>query len=211
MRDFTLYLWATPNSRRVSILFCELGLPFSVQTVNIRRGEQFADRITALNPAAKIPIVTWREDGQLRVLFESGAILSRFAERSRRFLPADGNARDEVMAWFMVALNSLGPITGQTHHWSELSRIRSEAALAHNRGLAERLYRLLDERLAGHRFLAGDYSVADIAAYPWVAASDWTTLDIRDYPHLLRWRDDVARRPAVARGMALPEGVSLEG
>ncbi len=211
MRDVTLYLWATPNSRRVSILFCELGIEFRVQTVNIRQGEQFADRITALNPAAKIPIVTWREDAQLRVLFESGAILSRFAERSGRFLPPHGNARDEVMEWFMLALTSLGPITGQTHHWSELSKTRSDAALAHHRELAQRLYRLLDERLAGHRFLAGDYSIADIAAYPWIAVSEWTTLDIRDFPHLQRWREELADRPGVARGMGFPPGVTLSG
>ncbi len=211
MRHLTLYMWATPNSRRVAILFCELGLQFRVEPVNIRRGEQFADRITALNPAAKIPVVTWQEGDRVRVLCESGAILMRFAERSSRFLPQKGRARDEVLHWFMAALTSLGPITGQTHHWSKLSETRSDVALAHNMALAERLYRLLDRRLGEHRFLAGDYSIADVAAYPWVAVSDWTTLDIRDFPHLLRWRDEVADRPAVARGMALPEGVTLDG
>ena len=210
MNNIVLYMWATPNSRRVSILFEELGLDFEVRPVNIRQQEQFEPEILACNPYGKVPIVVWQEKNTPRVLFESGAILLQFADAHNQFLATDGPARDETLAWLMVVLTALGPHSAQAHHWKELAPERSEPALQHHRGLANRVYRLLDNHLSKRRYLTGEYSIADMAAYPWIGVSDWTTLDIRDFPHLEAWYQDVGSRPAVIRGMSLPIGAVLE-
>jgi len=203
------YLWATPNSNRVSILLEELGLAYRVRGVNIRKREQFAPEILALNPYGKIPIVTIGEGSSRRVLFESGAILIHFAETYRRFLPATGPARAETLAWLMVVLTGLGPMMGQAHHWTELAPEKPEAAIKHTVGLVDRVARVLDGRLATHRHLAGDYSIADIAAFPWIARPHWGLIELERFPNLKRWHDELAERPAVRRGMDQPEGVRL--
>jgi len=204
MRDITLYMWATPNSRRASILLEELGLRYEVQPVNIRAGEQHDPKIVDLNPFAKLPILTWQEDGERRVLFESGAILTSLAERFEQCLPVARKERETVLAWLMVALTSVGPLTGIAHHWSTLAAEKSDVALEHHVSLVDRVYRLLDGRLRQRRFLGDEFSIADIAAYPWIAVSEWTTLDLENYPNLKRWYDHVSTRPAVQRGMAFP-------
>lgn len=208
MDDITLYTWGSPNSRRVSILFEELGLEFAVRCVNIRENEQFAPEIVALNPFAKVPIAVWRENGERRVLFESGAILSYFAEESGQYLPTEPSRRCETLSWLMVVLTALGPHSAYAHYWSALAAEKSLPAVDYHVSVVSRVYRLLDERLARHRYLAGDYSIADIAAYPWIGVSEWTTLDIEDYPNLARWFVNVGSRPAVKRGMRLPNAVS---
>ena len=210
MEDITLYMWATPNSRRVSILFEELGLNFAVRPVNIRAKEQFAPEIVALNPFGKVPIVVWSDNGEQRMLFESGAILTYFAEESGQFFPPEPVSRGETLSWLMVVLTALGPHSAYAHYWSALAIDKSTPALNYHVSVAARVYRLLDKRLSEHQYLAGDYSVADIAAYPWIAVSDWTTLDMGDYPHLERWYNSIGLRPAVKRGMKLPTGVSLD-
>lgn len=203
------YAWATPNSQRVSIMLEELGLPYEVRPVNIRAREQFAPEVVALNPYGKIPILV--EEGR-PPLFESGAILLHLAETHGRFLPPAGDpARAETFAWLMVALTSVGPFTGQAHHWTGLAPEKPEAARRHTVGLVERVYRLLDSRLGATRFLAGDeYSIADIAAFPWVAKKHWAEMTLDDRPHLARWFADIAARPAVIRGMNVPAGVTLD-
>jgi GST-like protein len=210
MENITLFMWATPNSRRASILLEELGLSFRVEPVNIRAKEQFTSNILALNPYCKVPIITWQEGSEEHSLFESGAILVYLAETYGRFLPSSPAEKNLVLSWLMISLTSLGPHSSQAHHWSALAAEPLPAALEHCVALVERVYRVVDERLADNMFLAGDYSIADIAAYPWITCSDWTTLDIHDFPNIVRWRDDIAGRPAVARAMALPEGVCLE-
>ncbi len=204
------YLWATPNSNRVAILFEELGLTYRVHGVNIRTRAQFAAEILALNPYGKIPIVVSGEGGARQVLFESGAILIHFAERHRRLLPIDGAARTEVLTWLMVVLTGLGPMMGQAHHWTALAPEKPAAAVAHSVAQVARVARVLDARLAARRYLAGDYSIADIAAFPWIARPDWGAFALEDFQHLRRWHDEIAQRPAVRRGMAIPEGARLE-
>lgn len=208
-RERRLYAWATPNSQRVSIMLEELGLPYEVRPVNIRAREQFAPEVVALNPYGKIPILV--EEGR-PALFESGAILLHLAETHGRFLPPAGDpVRAETLAWMMVALTSVGPFTGQAHHWTGLAPEKPEAARRHTVGLVERVYRLLDTRLGAARFLAGDdYSIADIAAFPWVAKKHWAEMTLEDRPHLARWFADIATRPAVMRGMNVPTGVTLD-
>jgi GST-like protein len=199
--------WATPNSQRVSIMLEELGLAYHAHGVNIRAKEQFAPEILALNPYGKIPILQLDD----LVLFESGAILLHLAEAHHRFLPRDGAARAETLAWLMVVLTSLGPFTGQAHHWTELAPEKPAAARAHTVALVARVYRLLDGRLAEHRFLAGiEYSIADIAAYPWIARHGWAEMSLDDHPHLARWFAEVGARSAVQRGMQVPAGAKLE-
>lgn len=208
----TFFGWATPNSNRVTVMLEECGLDYAVRGVNIRKREQFAAEILALNPYGKVPIlVEDAEDGSAPlVLFESGAILLHLAETQGCLLPREPRARAEVMAWLMVGLTSLGPYTGQAHHWTELAPEKPEAARVHSLALVDRVYRLLDERLAQVAFLGGEaYSVADVAAFPWVARAGWAERRIEDTPHLARWFAAVGARPAVQRGMAQPAGAVL--
>lgn len=198
------YGWATPNSQRVSIMLEECGLSYAVTGVNIRAREQFAPGILALNPYGKIPILV--EEG--RVLFESGAILLHLAERHGVLW---GEDRGTTLSWLMVALTSLGPFTGQAHHWTELAAEKPEAARAHTTALVDRVYRLLEGRLAAVPYLAGQAcSIADVAAYPWVAKHHWADRDLAATPYLAAWFERMGQRPAVQRGMRVPEGARLE-
>ncbi|MBN9334894.1 glutathione S-transferase C-terminal domain-containing protein [Devosia sp.] len=205
------WLWDTPNSNRVSILFEEIGLHYAVHGVNIRNKEQFAPDILALNPYGKIPIVRWTEAGATRVLFESGAILLRFGGEASGLTPSNTFARDDVLQWLMVVLTGLGPLSGQAHHWTELAPERSEPAERHIVALVDRVYRFLNSHLQHSEFLSSAYSIADIAAFPWVARSNWTSLSLSDYPFLERWHAQLSERPAVIRGMAVPKGARLQG
>ena len=208
----TFYGWATPNSNRVTVMLEECGLDYAVQGVNIRKREQFAPAILALNPYGKVPIlVEDAEDGSAPlVLFESGAILLHLAETQAVLLPRAPGERAVTMAWLMVALTSLGPYTGQAHHWTELAPEKPEAARAYSMALVDRVYRLLDGRLSQVPYLGGAaYSVADVAAYPWVARAAWAERRLDETPHLARWFAEVGARPAVQRGMAQPEGAVL--
>ena len=209
----TFYGWATPNSNRVTVMLEECGLPYAVHGVNIRRREQFAPEILALNPYGKVPILV--EDAQdgtpPLVLFESGAILLHLAQTQGALLPEEPRARAEVMAWLMVALTSLGPYTGQAHHWTDLAPEKPAVARAHALALVDRVYGLLEGRLASVPYLGGDgYSIADVAAYPWVARASWAERRVEDTPNLARWFATVGARPAVQRGMAQPQGGRLE-
>lgn len=210
-RNLQAWLWSTPNSNRVSIMFEELNLKYVVHGVNIRRGEQTAADVMSRNPYGKIPIVTWNEGGCDRTLFESGAILLDFAQRHRRFLPDNVQKRADVMSWLMVALTGLGPMMGQAHHWTALAPERPEVTSSHAVALVRRIYAVMDKRLSEVSYLGGEYSVADIAAFPWVARSNWAMIDLEDYQNVSRWHDRVAKRRAVAAGMSKPEGAVLEG
>jgi len=210
-RDIETWLWATPNSNRVSILFEELGLEYKVHPVNIRKGEQNSPTVKSLNPYGKIPIVKWQGNDGERVLFESGAILLEFARNHGRFLPLAGKAHDETMTWLMMCLTGLGPMMGQAHHWTDLAPEQPEVAKAHTVSQVQRVYGVLEARLSEVDYLAGAYSISDIAAFPWIARSDWATLTLNDYPNLQRWHDRLAQRPGVVAGMAKPEGAVLEG
>ncbi len=206
-----LYGWATPNTHRVSILLEELGLDYGVTGVNIRAQAQFAPEILALNPFGKIPILVEKpEDAPALVLFESGAILLHLAEVHGHFLPASGVARADTLAWLMVALTGLGPATGQAHHWTELAPEKPAAARAHALAQVDRVYRLLDARLADMPHLAGsDYTIADIAAFPWIARHGWAERNLDATPNLARWQARLGLRAAVQRGMAVPHGAIL--
>lgn len=211
-KNLTAWLWATPNSHRVSILFEELGLDYVVHGVNIRRGEQRAPAILARNPYGKIPIVDWDDEGGHHSLFESGAILLDFAHRHGRFLATEsGGEPDALLPFLMVALTGLGPMLGQAHHWTELAPEKPAAARTHSVATVRRIFDTLETRLAERPFFAGVYSIADIAAFPAIARANWAELDLADFPHLADWHARVAARPAVIAGVAKPEGARLEG
>lgn len=207
----TFYGWATPNSQRVAIMLEELGLAYAVRGVNIRAGEQHAPEILALNPYGKVPILVEDTGDGREVLFESGVILIALAGRHGTFLQTEPARRGETLVWLMVALTSLGPMTGQAHHWTGLAPEKPEAARARHVGLAARVYRTMEARLTAVPYLGGEeYSIADIAAWPWIARHMWAEQRLEDYPALHGWFTRIGARPPVQRGMQVPAGATLD-
>ena len=206
----TLYSWATPNGRKVSIMLEECGLPYRITPVDIRVGEQFAPEFVAVNPNSKIPAIVDADgpDGKPLTLFESGAILVYLAGKSGRFLPADDRGKYEALQWLMFQMGGVGPMLGQTHHFMRFATEKVPYAIDRYHKETQRLYGVLDRRLdkgkGGTDYLAGEYSIADIATYPWVARHEWHEIRLSDYPAVQRWFDRIGQRPAVQRGMAVP-------
>ncbi|NDV11604.1 glutathione S-transferase family protein [Crenobacter caeni] len=202
-----LYTWGTPNGRKISIALEELGLAYGVHPVDIGAGAQFAPAFLEISPNNKIPAIVDPDgpDGQPLALFESGAILVYLAEKTGRLLPAAGEARYRVLQWLMFQMGGFGPMLGQAHHFLRYAPETVPYAQKRYHDEALRLYRVLDTALAGQPYVAGDeYSIADIALYPWAAKHDWHCVDLEPFPHVARWLAEVGARPAVARGMAVP-------
>lgn len=202
----TLYTWGTPNGRKVSIMLEECGLPYAVQPVDITREQQFAPDFLAINPNNKIPAIVDREGpgGQPLSLFESGAILIYLAEKCGRFLPVAGPERYAVLQWLMFQMGGIGPIFGQTHHFLRFAPAPVPYAIERFRAETARLYGVLEGQLQRQTYVAGDYSIADMAIYPWVSRHEWQGIDLADYPQVARWAALVGERPAVRRGMEVP-------
>jgi len=201
-----LYTWSTPNGRKVSILLEECGFPYRTHPIDIGRGEQFKDAFVAINPNSKIPAIVDADGpgGAPLKLFESGAILIYLAEKSGRFVPSDARGRYEALQWLMFQMGGVGPMFGQTHHFLRAAREQVPYAIERYTRETRRLYGVLDRRLGEAPFLAGEYSIADIATYPWVARHEWHKVDLADFANVKRWFDAIGARPAVARGMAVP-------
>jgi GSH-dependent disulfide-bond oxidoreductase len=201
-----LYTWSTPNGRKISILLEEVGLPYRVHPVNIGKGEQFRPEFVAINPNSKIPAIVDGEgpDGAPVRLMESGAILVYLAEKTGRLLPGTPRGRYEALQWLMFQMGGVGPILGQVHHFVRSAKEPVPYAIERYTAETRRLYAVLDARLAGHEYLADDYSIADVATYPWVARHEWHKTRLDDYPHVLRWFRAISARPAVQRGMGVP-------
>jgi len=200
-----LYTWNTPNGRKVSIMLEEIGMPYNVRPVDIGKGEQHAPEFLEISPNNKIPAIVDHDNGL--ALMESGAILMYLAHKSGRLLPPDGEPYWRVIEWLMFQMGNAGPMMGQTHHFVKYNPGRSE--YAEQRYLAEnrRLYGVLDKQLAERQFLADTYSIADIATWPWIARFDYQTMDLNDYPNLMRWYLEIAQRPAVQTGYHVPAEV----
>jgi GST-like protein len=201
-----LYTWSTPNGRKVSIILEELGLPYAVHPINIGQGDQHKPEFVAINPNSKIPAIIDSEgpDGPPLALFESGAILIYLAEKHGRFLPAAGTARYRVLQWLMFQMGGVGPMFGQVHHFVRSAPEPVPYAIERYSRETRRLYAVLDGHLAHQAHLAGDYSIADIATFPWVARHEWHKVNLADFPHVKRWFDAIGGRPAVQRGMKVP-------
>jgi len=202
-----LYTWSTPNGRKVSIMLEECGLPYRVHTINIGKGEQFTPEFIAINPNSKIPAIVDSQgpDGKPMKMFESGAILVYLAGKTGRFLPLSVRDKYETMEWLMFQMGGIGPMFGQAHHFLRNAKEQVPYGMERYSRETRRLYGVMNGRLAGTPFLAaGEYTIADIATYPWVARHEWHKVELAEFPNVKRWFDTIGRRPAVARGMAVP-------
>ena len=197
-----LYTWKTPNGRKISIMLEETGLEYVTHPVNINEGEQHQKSFLEINPNAKIPAIVDQENGLS--LFESGAILIYLSDKTNQFLPY-GKGRWEVLQWLMWQMGGVGPMFGQTHHFLKYNPNASAYASKRFHQETLRLYGVLNEQLSDQPYLSGEYSIADIAIWPWVARYDWHQIDWCEFPHVLRWYLEVAARPAVQRGYDVPE------
>ncbi|MCR9254768.1 MAG: glutathione S-transferase N-terminal domain-containing protein [Alphaproteobacteria bacterium] len=204
-----LYTWSTPNGRKVSIMLEELGLAFNAHSVDIGKDEQFAPDFLKISPNNKIPAIVDPDGpgGEPYALFETGAILFYLAEKTASpLLPAEGRPRYDTMVWLMFQMGGVGPMFGQAHHFRRF--VKEEIPYAKERYTKEthRLYGVMDKRLGEVPYLAGEaYTIADIATYPWVARWEWHGMDWANYPNLKRWFDELGARPAVQKGMAVPD------
>jgi len=207
-----LYAWPTPNGQKVSIMLEECGLAYNVIAVDINKGEQFAPEFLKISPNNRIPAIVDPDgpDGGPVALFESGAILIYLAEKTGRFLPTKGNARYAVMQWLMFQMAGLGPMCGQAHHFRQaMGGVEVPYAIERYTREVGRLYGVMDGRLGEAPYLAGDYSIADIANYGWVCTYPWSGVEIDGLDHLKRWLDAMGERPAVQRGRAVPNPADL--
>ena len=199
-----LHTAGTPNGRKVSILLEEAGLPYSVRKIDLGGG-QFEPAFLAIAPNNKIPAIVDSDGpgGKPLALFESGAILIYLAEKTGKFLPSDAAGRAVTIQWLMWQMGGIGPMMGQNYHFQKAAPEKIPYAIERYVKETDRLFGVMDRRLGEVPYLAGDYSIADMATYPWVAG-DWHGVDVAKYPNFRRWRDAVAARPAVVKGMAVP-------
>jgi GST-like protein len=204
-----LYSAATPNGQKIHIMLEETGLDYAVHWIDIGRGEQFEPKFLEFSPNNKIPAIIDREapGGAPFAVFESGAILIYLAEKTGRFLPTEALARSTVLQWLMFQMGSVGPMLGQAHHFRAYTRDKIAYAIERYTNEAGRIYNILDMRLADHEFLAGDYSIADMATFPWIRLHQRQGQDLGEFASLRRWFVAIARRPAVAKDMEKLEDV----
>jgi GST-like protein len=201
-----LYTWSTPNGRKVSIMLEELALAYNVHPIDIGKGDQFEARFVAISPNSKIPAIVDSEgpDGKPYSLFESGAILLYLADKTGRLLPQKKAERFEAIQWLMFQMGGVGPMFGQVHHFLRAAPEPVPYAIERYSKEARRLYAVMDNHLKTRQWLGSEYSVADIATYPWVARHEWHKVELSDFPSVKRWFDMIGARPAVQRGMKVP-------
>ena len=199
-----LYTASTPNGYKVSIALEELGLPYTVHALSLSALDQKKPDFLKINPNGRIPAIVDRDAGDFAV-FESGAILVYLAEKTGRLMPKNVKRRSVVMQWLMFQMGGVGPMMGQANVFFRYFPEKIPAAIERYQRESRRLFEVLDTRLAAAEFLAGDYSIADIATWPWVRIYDWTGVAVDGLPHLQRWLKTVGDRPAVKRGAAVPD------
>ena len=200
----TVYSWPTPNGHKVHIMLEECGLAYQAVAVDIGAGDQFAPDFLAISPNNKIPALVdpHGPDGQPMSLFESGAILVYLAGKTGKFLPAGDRAKYEVLQWLMFQMGGVGPMLGQAHHFRLYAPEKIGYAIDRYSNEAKRIYGVIDKQLSGNKFIAGkSYSIADIAIFPWLRSWENQGIVLDDYPHLKKWFDGIAARPAVQRGV----------
>lgn len=198
-----LYTWGTPNGRKVSIALEELELPYATHAVNIGADEQFAPEFLAISPNNKIPAIV--DNDTDRAVMESGAILIYLADKTGQLW---GDDKYVTLEWLMLQMGGVGPMLGQVHHFLKFNPGKAPYAEERYAAEAQRLYGVLDKRLAEHDYLAGSYSIADIATWPWISRYEWQGVNFADYPHLLQWYLRIADRPAVQRGYDVPAHIN---
>jgi GST-like protein len=202
-RMITLYTAATPNGHKVSVALEELGLPYTLQVLDLSVGEQKTPEFLAINPNGRIPAII-DHDADDFVVFESGACLIYLAEKTGRLMPVDPKGRSRVLQWLMFQMGGIGPMMGQANVFFRYFPDKMPAVIDRYQGEVKRLFRVLDGHLKVHEYLAGEYSIADIANWAWVRTHRWSGVEMEDLPHLRRWRDAIRARPAVQRGIEMP-------
>jgi GSH-dependent disulfide-bond oxidoreductase len=197
-----LYYWTTPNGHKITICLEEAGLVYKIIPVNISKGDQLKPEFLAISPNNRIPAIVDREptgDGAPVAVFESGAILQYLAEKTGKLMPSNLRGRYEVIQWLFWQMGGLGPMAGQNHHFSQYAPEKIPYAIDRYVKETNRLYGVLNKRLADRAFIAGDYSIADIAAYPWIVPHQRQGQSLEDFPHLKRWFEAIRSRPATVR------------
>jgi GSH-dependent disulfide-bond oxidoreductase len=198
-----LYTAATPNGHKVSIALEELALPYTLKVLDLSKGEQKTPAYLAINPNGRIPAIVDRDADDFAV-FESGACLIYLAEKTGQLMPTEVQARSRVIQWLMFQMGGVGPMMGQANVFFRYFPEKIQAAIDRYQGESKRLLRVLDGQLQNHEYLAGDYSIADIANFAWVRTHRWSGVEVDDLPHLQRWMDAIRARPAVQRGLQAP-------
>jgi len=200
-----LYFWMTPNGYKVTIMLEELGWKYNVIPINIGKGDQFKPDFLKISPNNRMPALVDHDgpDGKPISVFESGAMLMYLAEKAGfQFMPQDMRRRYDVIQWLMFQMASVGPMLGQAHHFRRYAPEKIEYAVDRYTNEARRIYGVIDKRAGEAPFLAGEYSIADMATYPWLRTHNWQGQDLNDFPNLKRWYDSIEARPAVQRGLA---------
>ncbi len=199
-----LYFWPTPNGYKVTMMLEEVGLRYKVIPINIGKGDQFQPEFLKISPNNKMPaIVDHDVAGEPLAMFESGAILMYLAEKTGKLMPADTRGKYYVLQWLMFQMGTVGPMLGQAHHFRRYAPEKLEYAINRYTNEAKRIYNVVDKRLAEAPYLAGDYSIADIATYPWLVPHSMQGQDLDEYPNLKRWFEAIRDRPATQRGFAV--------
>ncbi|MBN8920609.1 MAG: glutathione S-transferase N-terminal domain-containing protein [Rhizobiales bacterium] len=206
-----LYYWTTPNGHKITLFLEETGLKYNVIPINIGKGEQFKADFLKVSPNNRIPALVDHEPkggGAPISVFESGAMLVYLAEKTGKFLPASGAARYDALQWLFWQMGGLGPMSGQNNHFSNYANDKIQYAMDRYRNEVNRLYGVMDRRLADRDFLAGEYSIADMASYPWVVPWERQGQKIDDFPNLKRWLDAIAERPATKKAYEIVKSVN---
>src|SRR5438445_2308175 len=206
-----LHYWTTPNGHKITMFLEETGLPYRITPVNIGKGDQFKPEFLAISPNNRIPAIVDEnpKDGGAPIsVFESGAILLYLAEKTGKFIPSDIRGRVEVLQWLFWQMGGLGPMAGQNHHFGTYAAEKIPYAIDRYRNETNRLYGVLNKRLADRPFIAGDYSIADMASYPWIVPYKNQEQNIDDFPHLKRWLETIRARPATERAHAKAKEVN---
>jgi GST-like protein len=208
-----LYYWTTPNGHKITIFLEEAGLPYRMVPVNISRGEQFKPEFLRISPNNRIPAIVDNAPaagGRPVSVFESGAILQYLAEKTGKFLPKDLHGRVEVMQWLFWQMGGLGPMAGQNHHFGQYAPEKIPYAIERYAKETNRLYGVLDKRLADREFVAGDYSIADMASYPWIVPYERQGQKLDDFPNVKRWFETIRARPAIMRAYELAKKINVQ-
>ncbi|MEH2014170.1 glutathione binding-like protein [Nostoc sp.] len=208
-----LYYWPTPNGHKITIFLEEIGLPYTINPVNIGAGEQFKPEFLKISPNNRMPAIVDHEpaDGSAPIsVFESGAILLYLAEKTGKLIPQDLRQRTKVLEWLFWQMAGLGPMAGQNHHFSAYAPEKIEYAINRYVNETGRLYAVLNKQLADKEFVAGDYSIADIAAYPWIVPHERQSQNLEDFPHLKRWFETIKARPATIRAYEKAEALKTQ-
>jgi GST-like protein len=209
MIDF--YFWTTPNGYKVLMFLEETGIPYRIVPVNISKGEQFEPVFLRMSPNNKIPAIVDNSPGDPRLpisLFESGAILLYLAEKTGRFLPKDVAGRTDVLQWLFWQMGGLGPMLGQNLHFGQYAPEKIPYAIDRYVNESERLFAVMDKQLTNREFIAGDYSIADMASYPWIFKHPYLQLELEKFPNLNRWFEIIEKRPAVARAYEIGANIN---